>query len=517
MAFPAQEAATSGAPDSTAVAASRPPLSTGPLRFLVRVAPPLVTLVVTLWGITGSSYWRDEAATMVAVHRSFGQLLRLLAHYDAVHGAYYILMWVIVRLGGTSELVTRLPSALAMAAAAALVAAIGSRVVSPHAGLAAGLAFGVVPSTSLYAQNARPDAMAVALAAGATYLLVRVLQDGATSWRWLAGYAACLAALGLIDILALLLIPAHLVTVVAAGLRQQDHTAKRVLLIRWLLAVLAALVVVSPLAWLALTERAALSWVKPLSPWKLQRTVGLVAPVSQTRVLPWPVPVALLVIIGSGLLRSIVDRPRLRRYWPREFAAISLPWLIVPPAIMVGISVASPIYTVRYILFCLPALALIVGTACAALAREAGAAAVVVLMIVGLPEQLAVRQPDGHSDNIRRADQIVAATMHRGDAAIFHNGSKVRWSWDYAYPYGFAQLRNIGQAETPAESGTLTGTLLPAAVVQQRLSRLSRVWVVDLNYRNGAPPRLHSKAFQLARHWEIDHTWLFLYTRGSRQ
>ena len=56
---------------------------------------------------------------MVAVQRPFGQLLRMLGNIDAVHGAYYVMMWVVVRLGGTGELVTRLPSALAMAGAAA--------------------------------------------------------------------------------------------------------------------------------------------------------------------------------------------------------------------------------------------------------------------------------------------------------------------------------------------------------------------------------------------------------------
>jgi hypothetical protein len=35
----------------------------------------------------------------------------------ARHGAYHVLMWAVVRLGGAGELATRLPSALAMAAA----------------------------------------------------------------------------------------------------------------------------------------------------------------------------------------------------------------------------------------------------------------------------------------------------------------------------------------------------------------------------------------------------------------
>jgi len=102
----------------------------------MRVLPPVVTFVIMLWGITGASYWRDEAATMSAVQRSFGNLLQTLGNIDAVHGAYYILVWPLVRIGGTGELVTRLPSAVAVAGAAAAVAALGRRLVSPRAGLA---------------------------------------------------------------------------------------------------------------------------------------------------------------------------------------------------------------------------------------------------------------------------------------------------------------------------------------------------------------------------------------------
>ena len=132
--------------------------------WLMMALPPLVTFVVMLWGISGASYWRDEAATMSAAQRPLGNLLRTLGNIDAVHGAYYMLIWVMVRIGGTGELVTRLPSAVAMAVAAAAVAALGRRLISLRAGLAAGLVFAVLPEVSLYGQDARPYAIVVALA-----------------------------------------------------------------------------------------------------------------------------------------------------------------------------------------------------------------------------------------------------------------------------------------------------------------------------------------------------------------
>ena len=141
----------------------------------MRVLPPVATFVIMLWGITGASYWRDEAATLSAVQRPLGDLLRMLGNIDAVHGAYYLLIWVFVRVGGTGELVTRLPSAVAMAGAAAAVAALGRRLVSPRAGLASGLVFAILPPVSMYGQDARPYAIVVMLAAVASYLLVRAM------------------------------------------------------------------------------------------------------------------------------------------------------------------------------------------------------------------------------------------------------------------------------------------------------------------------------------------------------
>ena len=114
-------------------------LDAGPL--WMRILPPAAMFAIALWRITGPSYWRDEAATMTAVARPFPGLLRMMGHADAVHGVYYMIIWVVVRADGSGELMTRLPSAVAMTCAAAAVAALGRRLVSPRAGLAAGVLF----------------------------------------------------------------------------------------------------------------------------------------------------------------------------------------------------------------------------------------------------------------------------------------------------------------------------------------------------------------------------------------
>jgi len=44
----------------------------------VALGPALITLVVTLYRIGVPSFTRDEGATLLAVHRSFPQMIRML-------------------------------------------------------------------------------------------------------------------------------------------------------------------------------------------------------------------------------------------------------------------------------------------------------------------------------------------------------------------------------------------------------------------------------------------------------
>jgi mannosyltransferase len=472
--------------------------------------PPVVTFVIMLWGITGPSYWRDEAATMSAAQRPLGNLLRTLGNIDAVHGAYYLLIWVMVHVGGSGELVTRLPSAVAMAGAAVAVVATGRRLISPWAGIAAGLVFAVLPEVSLYGQDARPYAIVVALAALASYLLVRVMdaQPGARS-RWLIGYALSLAALGIVDIFGLLLITAHAVTVGMRCLREtgparpgeagraERGQAARSLALGWLAAVVAACLLTSPVLALGYVQRGTLSW---LTPPNLAAVTGL-----HDLVGPATMSVAVVLAVAAGVAFSAV-RGRLRADWPGSVPALCLPWLILPPAILLAASVITPVYTLRYVLLCIPAIALLAGAGLASLGWVAGPAVLVVIALLGVPMQQQVRAPNGHVDNIRQADRIVADNRRPGDAVLEYKAE----NFAQAYPYGIRQLNAIAQAESPIQSATLVGTFLPDPVVRQRLTHVSRVWVVEYGRRTPLVI-LNGLHFRLVRKWKVSDIWLYLY------
>jgi mannosyltransferase len=457
----------------------------------------LATLAVTLWKIQVPSFWRDEGATQAATQRSFADLIAMLGRVDVVHGAYYVLMWPEVRLAGDSELALRLPSALAMAAAAALITVTGRRLVSRRAGLAAGLTFAALPAVSWFAQDARPFALETAAGAAASYFLVRLAGDDGRR-RWACLYAASLAAVGLANVFGLLLIPAHAATLAAWRGQQPRQAVRR----RWLLAVTTTCLALLPLILAAWAQRAQVGWLRPpgtaaaLATGRLVGSAGLI--------------LAVLVLIGTGLAQAVLGG-RLGTAWPVRLPVLCLPWLALPPLILFVMSQVQPAYTFRYIVFCVPAAALLIGTGLAAAGRATAAAGLVLIVLLTLPFQLGERGPAGHADNIRRLDQIVAQYARPGDAVIYPQGAGSR-SFAAAYPYGLARLHDVMLGESAARSDTIAGTDARAQVVRSRLAGVRRVWVIESDVPPpGRPTELQGLPFQLVREWQVSVSWLCLY------
>jgi hypothetical protein len=134
----------------------------------------------------------------------------------------------------------------------------------------------------------------------------------------------------------------------------------------------------------------------------------------------------------------------------------------------------------------------------------------VVIALLGVPMQQQVRTPDGHMDNIRQADRIVADNRRPGDAVLEFKAE----NFAQAYPYGIRQLIPIAQAESPIQSATLVGTFLPDPVVRQRLTHVSRVWVVEYGHRLPLVI-LNGLGFRLIHKWKVSDIWLFLYQRST--
>jgi mannosyltransferase len=454
--------------------------------------PALVTLAVMLTGLNGASYWGDEAATVTAASRPLPGLLRMLTHVDAVHGTYYLLAWTQEHLAGDSAVALRLPSVAAAAAGAAATAAIGRRVRSARAGLLAGLIFAGLPAVSLWGQNARSYAMVMACAAVASLALLRFL-DRPDNGR-LALYAGAVAALGYLNLFALLLVPAHAVT---------TWSGDRGRFGRWAAGASAGALAVTPVAALGYLQRDQVAWLPGPGVDSLQDLL--------TTLLGGSVISAVLIamLAGAGLRPTGSADGSGRTGW------LCLPWIGMPPALLFAASIWIHAYAIHYVLFCLPAIAVLAGAGLASLPRPGQVIMAVLLLAATVPVQWSIRQPDGHGDDIRGGASLLAADARASDALIFWRGI---WDpadgipdWAYAYPYGFTRPRDIEQARTPAQADSLFGRGVSYRVLQRRLRGFQRVWVAE--HADIPVPRWLTPGLRLTRTWQFDYIVLRLYIR----
>lgn len=431
--------------DRTSRPASRPPgtgatplsVPTGLLRrdVLVWLIPMLWTFTLGLWGLSRQdSLWRDEAATWQVARRSTAEIFRMLGNVDVVHGAYYLLMHAVFECFGPSTTTLRLPSVLAMGVAAACVAVVGHRLAGRWAGLAGGMAFGLLPAAQFHLQEGRPYALVAAGAGISTLLLVAGLRRPVRTPYWLA-YGATVLVIGLLNWLSLVILPAHLATLLWTRAGRDVH-------IRWATASAAATTCVLPLILFSRGQSAQVSWIPPLT---------------------WHMMIGPAVLLATGGVGALLDRTRAGRL---SVAAVGLPLLAVPQIALLGLSLIRPLFLDRYILFSLLGLALLIGTTVDAAIRAVRPrlprtakwilpAVVVVATAALLPQSLAKRSPASRVDDVLAIASDVRRLKGTGNAVLFVPAA--RRDTKSVSPNAFAGLRDIALTRSPEESGTLKG------------------------------------------------------------
>jgi mannosyltransferase len=503
------------------------------LDWLVVIVPGLAELLLSGYQLGRASLWRDEGYTREVAQRSTGQILALLRHQDAVHGLYYLAVHAVVDVLGASALDLRLPSLIASVLAVALTAALGRRLAQAAGqpaprltGLLAGLLLAGLPITTWYAQDARPYAAATLFAVAATYLLVRGVTEGRGRWWWWAGYGAAVFILALLNLVALLLVAAHGIGLLVLrrprrpGGGARARTATR----RWLVAVLAAAAALSPLLVYAARQNGQLNWVSRPT---LDLTGALITDFAGVKDL---IPLALALTL-AGVAADIGRRYRV--ICPP--VAITLPWLLLPPAALLTVSIADPVYVERYVVFCTPAMALLMAGGLIWLARlvaltPAGrrrpplaaipvALLIAVMVAVLIAPQQRIRTGAERKDDLHKVAAIVTRNEERGDAVLYQPwGTRVV---GLAYPGPFGRLANIGMLESPLASATLTGVPVSPAELARRFgdARLGirRVWLVRWRLQRAAPTPLIReqlallRGLRLIRRWTVRSVQLSLY------
>lgn len=386
-----------------------------------------------------------------------------------MHGLYYALMHAVFAVSaafgpaggagggigtGADLWALRLPSVAATALAAAGVAAVAHRLAGDRSGddeaggvdgdgdgdgdgrgrdrgrdpagrgghrdrvaLLAGLGYAALPPVQMYAQEGRSYALVAAAVVWATYLMLRE--------RWVA-YAVVLLLGCWLHEFAVLALPAH-----AFAARRSRG---------WRLAAGAVVAGLLPLALVSARQaQQQLGWLGRPG-WQDWAAYGVVA------------AVALLLA---------------RRGVARELLRVALPLTLLPPGVLLTVSLVHPWYVDRYVLYSLAGLALLAGARLAAVRGWVPWLLVGVLLVPLGFWSAWLRTPESRKDDVPAVAAAVHELARPGDAVLFLPSRRREWLLSSPEVYG--SLRDLALSRTPAASRSLQGVERSPEGIQEAL------------------------------------------------
>lgn len=337
------------------------------------------------------SFWTDEAATLSAVRRSLPDLVALLGSIDAVHGAYYFMMFGWTRVFGFSEMAMRFPSLIAIGLSAVVMVELGRKLHSLHFGLIAAVFLVVMPRTQYAATDARSYGLTVLGALAATYVLISI-RENPRRGKWLL-YSVIGAITVCLSFYVVLLFVGHAVTLLSDAKLRTSWRGLLLGCVGWIIPALA-------IGTAASRQQFQISWIPPVGPsfWYEFSLLQFFADgyfADDGQIAPQPTPgedfsmIALAVLLwGAAAVGALLCR--------RHFIIrLTLPWLVLPAMAVIGGSLLTGgnYYLPRYLTFELPALALLAAAAPAVVLGPGAARGVRVAVILGVSASVALAIP----------------------------------------------------------------------------------------------------------------------------
>ncbi len=440
-----------------------------------------------LFRLGAQSFWLDEGTSFAFSRLPLSELFDLASTRQANMSLYYLLLHFWLGLG-ESEALIRLLSSLFALATIPLVYLLGRRLRGPAAGLVAAVFLALNAFVVRYAQEARGYTLAMLLAALATYLLIRALDDPRRG-RWIL-YSLVAGIGAYAHFFVLLVLAGHLAGILLTrGGRAAAAPA--------LMSLGGAVVIALPMILFPLTgDRGQIDWldapgsddvVRELSRW-----VGGEG---------YP----LLVVYGGlgvwGLLHGL-------RSPSRTAVALVGSWLAAPVIGSLLISLFKPIFLARYLVVSLPALALAAALGVLALRPVLARAAAIVLVVALAASGLHGWYYDYDKEDWRSATRYVLSEARPDDAIVLYAGRMKR-------PFGYYVALEDKEEVAPT-------SLYPAgewghdpaapvgrpsiAKIEAAAAARDRIWLVLGHARTGTGARatLAALTTALGRHLQVE-------------
>ena len=488
----------------------------------------LATVVSAAWA-GKPSLWFDEGATISAsASRTLPELWRLLGHIDAVHGLYYLMMHGWFALFPPTEFFSRLPSALAIGAAAAGVTVFTRQFSGRATAVCAGIVFAILPRTTWAGMEARSYAFAAAAAIWLTVLLVAaVRRDSPRLW---VCYALAFMLSILLNLNLVLLVPAYAVAVPLLA----PQTSRKSPVIWWAVTSAVAVGAMTPFILFAHDQVWQVNWIYPVS-WHYAFDIIL------RQYFDHSVPFA--VLSGVVIVAAVAARVAGVRPPPgdtRRLLIICAAWIVIPTGLVVIYSaISEPVYYPRYLIFTVPAMAVVLAVCIVTIARRPWpiAGVVVAFAVAAVPNYLFTqRWPYAKEgwDYSQVAD-LISSHAAPGDCLMVDN--TVPWrpgpirALLATRPAAFRPLIDVGRGAYGPKVGSLWDGHVAVWLVTAKINKCSTIWTItdkdkslpDHQSGHSLPPGIFGRSpayrfpsylgFHVVERWQFHYSQVVKSTR----
>jgi mannosyltransferase len=306
-------------------------------------------VVVRLWLLPlNSSFWLDETVTYWSACKGIAAAVSRSQFWPGQNLVYTMLEAAIIRAGGTSEWILRLPSVLAALATAWVLFRLGTRLFDRETGMLAMLIFVSLDEVARNVVNARSYSIALLLVTASMLELVRWLDTGQR--RHMLAFAVLAAAIPYFQYLFAAIYPAQ-----AAYLWSRTSSGHVVRRRQALVAALVVAILIAPVVWNAVHAKrvsADSNWARIPDPDDL--VSAIVSPEFATAMFA-------ALLVAFVFFRNLGATPLSGTPW--QTALLLLGWLLVPLVLLFAVSQFTGIvlFVPRYYFPAAAAQALLIG------------------------------------------------------------------------------------------------------------------------------------------------------------
>jgi mannosyltransferase len=457
------------------------------------------------------SFWLDEAVSATLARIDRYTFVSAVVHRQANMVFYYLLLRGWIRLG-SSEFALRSLSALFGVAAIPAMYLLGKQLFGPRAGRVAALLLGVHTFHIRYSQEARSYSLLMLLALLSSLFFLRSLeQPSRANWAAYIALSTLMVYSQVFGGWVLLAQWSSLLLFRGHG-KIPGQFPGRIYRKRFLFSATAICFLITPLAYclLFVSDRSQLAWlVRPSAQDLYKFCLDLTGNGG-------PMPLAaylalVLAAVTAAILRreSQTDSPELWKHW------FLLLWLVLPPVLLLAISVRWPVFEPRFLIVCIPPLLLLVADGLGQVrSRIFFATPLMILLalsLAGVDYYCRGRVDNQYTDDWRDATRYVLSQAEAGDAVVF-TYSEEQLAFDEYQSRFHATAAPIHKYpdETDAELLMRRPSRLDSGSLDDIIGGCRRVWVISAFQ----PDRLSRQVDATLRtHFSVQKSFAFGFVR----